>query len=118
MAQSRPPELPFPDAFRLSFKFSHILMGIAGLLFLLGVFTSFYQVPANSVGVVQRFGAYLDTTPPGLNFKIPFGVDEVTLVEIRRQLKLEFGYGTQGASNEFQYADDRYEQEMEKNMVT
>jgi membrane protease subunit HflK len=38
-------------------------------------------------------------------------------VEILRQQKLEFGFGTRGATNPYQYADSR-EQEGEKTMVT
>jgi membrane protease subunit HflK len=93
-------------------------MAVVGLFLLIGVFTAFYQVPASSVAVVQRFGKYLDTTNPGLNFKLPYGIDSVTLVETRRQLKLEFGYGTRDATNEYQYSEDFEDQEMEKNMVT
>jgi modulator of FtsH protease HflK len=118
MAQSRLPSLPFPGSFRPRISLRNIWIGLAGLLLLIGLFTSLYQVPANSVGVVQRFGKCLDTTPPGLNFKLPFGVDQVTLVEVLRQMKLEFGYGTRGATNEFQYSEDFHEQELEKNMVT
>ena len=83
---------------------------VGGLLW-----TSFYTVSADSVGVVQRFGKYLRTDEPGLRFKAPFGVDKVTLVPIRRQLKLEFGFSTPGASNPFQGSSDP---EMEKAMVT
>lgn len=97
---------------------SRILLGFVVLMGVIGVWSSFYQVPANSVAVVQRFGAFLTTTEPGLRFKLPFGIDEVTPVEIRRQLKLEFGYGTRGATNDYQYSEDRTEQEAEKNMVT
>ena len=77
--------------------------------------TSFYAVPADSVGIVQRFGKYLRTDDPGLRFKLPLGVDTVTRVAIRRQLKLEFGFSTPGASNPFQHSPDP---EMEKAMVT
>ena len=66
------------------------------LVLLVGAFTSFYTVSPESVAVVQRFGKYLATAEPGLHFKIPFGVDTATIVPIRRQLKLEFGFGTPG----------------------
>jgi membrane protease subunit HflK len=67
--------------------------------------------------VVQRFGGYLKTETPGLHFKLPWGIDQITLVEILRQQKLEFGFGTQGATNPYQYSDTR-DQEEEKTMVT
>lgn len=118
MAASRPPSLPFPTPANLKINPGRILLGVLALLLAIGLLSSFYQVPANSVAVVQRFGKYLDTTQPGLNFKLPFGVDKVSQVEIRRQLKLEFGYGTEGVSNEYQFNDDYTQQNLEKNMVT
>ncbi len=110
--------LPFPDPGNFRINPVKILFGILGLVVAIGLFSSFYQVPANSVAIVQRFGKYLDTTEPGLNFKLPFGIDEVTTVETRRQLKLEFGYGSRGALNEYQYNQDFDDMELEKNMVT
>ena len=85
------------------------------LVALIFVWTGIYTVPAESVGVVQRFGAYSKTVEAGLQFKIPYGVDAVTIVPVRRQLKMEFGFGTRGASNEFQ---ESQEPELEKAMVT
>ena len=61
-------------------------------------FSSYYTVSAESVGVVQRFGHYHEVVNPGLHFKIPFGVDSVTQLPIKRQLKEEFGFGTPGAT--------------------
>src|SRR5262245_16944617 len=79
------------------------------------LFTSFYTVPADSVAVVQRFGKYIRTEDPGLRFKFPFGIDRVNRVPMRRQLKLEFGFSTPGATNPFQGSQ---EPDMEKSMVT
>jgi len=110
--------LPFPDPGNFRVNPVKILFGILALIIAVGLFSSFYQVPANSVAIVQRFGKYLDTTEPGLHFKLPFGIDQVTTVETRRQLKLEFGYGTRGALNEYQYNQDFEDMELEKNMVT
>ena len=55
-------------------------------------------------GVVQRFGRFSEIAPRGLRFKLPFGIDRVTIVPVERQLKLEFGYGTAGATNYSQQA--------------
>ena len=93
----------------------YIVLAFWGILIVGCLTTSFYTVSADSVGVVQRFGKYLRTDEPGLRFKMPFGFDTVTLVAVRRQLKLEFGFGTPGASNPFQFSK---EPEMERSMVT
>lgn len=55
--------------------------------------TTFYTVGVDEVGVVQRFGKHVRTTQPGLNFKLPIGVEKVTKVKIRRIFKEEFGEG-------------------------
>ena len=92
-----------------------ILAGFWIIIVLVLLWTSIYTVPAESVGVVQRFGAYLKTVEPGLQYKIPYGVDSVTIVPVRRQLKMEFGFGTRGATNPYQMSK---EPDLEKAVVT
>ncbi len=65
------------------------------LFVVLGIYSSVYQVDTDAVGIVQRFGKYHKTTQPGLNFKIPFGIETVRLVPVRRILKEEFGFSSQ-----------------------
>src|SRR5438045_3147472 len=93
------------------------LIGIAALAFLalIVIWSSFYTVPAESEAVVLRFGRFLKIAEPGLNFKIPLGIDEYILVQTRRQLKLEFGFYTSGYTNPDQPAQQQVE---EKSMVT
>ena len=67
------------------------VIGIVGIILLT---TSFYQVGTDEEGVIQRFGKYTGTTQPGLHLKIPFGVDKVTKVPVRRVQKEEFGFRT------------------------
>ena len=89
---------------------------IIGVLLTALLWTSFYTVGAESEGVVQRFGKYLQTVEPGLHFKLPMGIDKVTVVPTRRQLKLEFGFVTPGyLTNPIQASQD---QDEEKSMVT
>ncbi|MBL8727623.1 MAG: FtsH protease activity modulator HflK [Planctomycetes bacterium] len=85
------------------------------LLIPIGLLTALYQVPAEGVGVVLRFGRYASTQEPGLHYKLPFGIDEVAIVQTRRQLKLEFGFQTPDATNPDQYGR---QPEREKSMVT
>lgn len=92
-----------------------VALGFWALLVLVLAWTAFYTVRTDSVGVVQRFGKYVRTDEPGLRFKFPYGIDRVSLVPTRRQLKLEFGFVTPGGSNPYQESDDP---EKEKSMVT
>ena len=85
------------------------------LLAVLG-FTSYYIVGPDSEGVVRRFGKFLKTVEPGLHFKLPYGIDAVTVAPTRRQLKLELGFGTPGyLTNPIQVGQDP---DAEKSMVT
>ena len=79
------------------------------------IYTSVYTVQAESQGVVLRFGRYIKTVEPGLRFKLPFGIDHVESVPVRRQLKQEFGFGTNGASNQTQFSN---QQDQERSIVT
>ncbi len=93
-----------------------VIIAVVGLLGL-GGFSSYYTIPAESVGVIQRFGHYHDVVEPGLHFRIPFGIDTVLEVPIRRQLKEEFGFGTPGATFSTQVSSAK-EWDLETTMVT
>lgn len=78
---------------------------------ILVVLTSWFQVGPESVGVVLRLGAYQREVPPGLHFKIPFGLEKVYIVETQRQLKEEFGFRTLQAGVNTRYSQSNFEQE-------
>jgi membrane protease subunit HflK len=63
------------------------------ILFVLAI-TSVYTVAQNEVGIVQMFGRYVRTTQPGLKFKLPFGIEKVTKVNVREYQTEEFGVAT------------------------
>ena len=100
------PNSPRLPSFPISLNARTIIAGLVGLLIVIGVLGCFYTVPTDSVAVVQRFGAYSTTAEPGLRFKLPWGIDVATNVAIKRQLKLEFGYITPGATNPYQSSDN------------
>jgi len=102
---------------QININLTVIRLAIIGILILVGVFTSFYTVSADAQAVVLRFGKPIKTTDPGLHFKLPYGIDRTLIVEVKRQLQQEFGFGTPGATNEWQFTDPS-EQELEKSMVT
>ncbi|MBW1781044.1 MAG: FtsH protease activity modulator HflK [Deltaproteobacteria bacterium] len=64
----------------------------------------FYTVAVDEVGVVQRFGKYVRTTQPGLNFKLPRGIEKVTKVKVKYVFKEEFGFRTLQAGVRTRYA--------------
>src|SRR6476620_11564350 len=78
------------------------LIACLGLVIMfLTLFLGFRSVPANSVGVKTRFGAYHDLVNPGLAYAIPY-IDEIHIVPTQRLLKLEFGFSTPNATNIYQ----------------
>jgi membrane protease subunit HflK len=66
-----------------------IIILIAALMF-----TSVFTVKQNEVGIVQLFGRYVRTVDPGLNFKLPLGIEKVTKVNVREIQTEEFGFST------------------------
>jgi membrane protease subunit HflK len=58
------------------------------------VATTFYTVKQDEVGIVQRFGRYIKTTQPGLNFKLPIGIEKVTKVNVKQIRTEEFGFSS------------------------
>jgi len=83
------------------------ILSIAALIaIVLFIYTAYYTVPSDSVGLVTRFGKYLKEEPAGLHFKVPWGADEVIIVPVERQLKQEFGFATRGATNASQTRPD------------
>lgn len=83
-----------------------LLWGALAVLVLVLLVSSFYQVGPEEVGVVQRFGAYVRQTQPGLHLKLPFGIERVTKVPVQRQLKEEFGFRTVQPGVRTEYADE------------
>jgi len=71
------------------------------------IWSAVYTIPSDSVAVVQRFGQYLKVVPPGLHVKLPFGIDGVSIVPVKRQLKQEFGFQTPGATDPYQSSTEQ-----------
>lgn len=85
--------------------------GVLALLVITFFFSLWFTVAPEEVGVVMRFGKYTRTVNPGLNFKLPFGIENVYKVPVERQLKLEFGFRTTTPGVRTQYAPVKYQEE-------
>jgi membrane protease subunit HflK len=57
-----------------------LVVAIVVILAIILVYTAVYRISPGHRGVVLRFGKYSHTAMPGINLKIPFGVDTVTKV--------------------------------------
>lgn len=95
----------FPDEFKkivetMRDKLHLILLGIGTLIALITIFSSFYTVQPSEEAVIVRFGKFLETTSPGLHFKLPFGIDQAIKVKTKLVLQEEFGFRTSDTSHE------------------
>jgi membrane protease subunit HflK len=66
---------------------------VAGVVILILLASSFYQISPEEIGLILRFGKFVRTTEPGLHIKIPY-VEKLEKVPVQRQLKMEFGFRT------------------------
>lgn len=81
---------------------------IIGFLILVGIVTSTKTVGPEEEGVVVQLGKYNRTTPPGLTFIIPFGIEKMHKIPVQRQLKQEFGFRTTAAAQRSEYTKSNY----------
>lgn len=82
------------------------------ILIVLGIgATSWFTIEPEAKGVVLRLGKYDRTVEPGLHFKLPFALDQVYKVPVKRQLKMEFGFRSSKPGVRTQYSDESFEQE-------
>ncbi len=109
MAKQDFPGMSFPQDFKgLRKNLGPIVIGV---LVLITIVTSIFTVGPEEVGVIVRFGKYERTVTSGLNFKMPYGIEEVYKIPVARQLKEEFGFRTIRAGVKTQYSQQKYEDE-------
>ena len=69
------------------------------LVALISLGTTVYIVDQAEVAVITRFGRYIGTRGPGLQFKLPFGIDRNYNVNVEGVRTQEFGLRTGRAAN-------------------
>lgn len=76
-----------------------LIVGVlAALALVLVVLTSFFVVDQTEQSVVLRFGKYNKTVGPGLQFKLPLGIDKNYNVPTQVVQTMTFGYRTHDTS--------------------
>jgi membrane protease subunit HflK len=96
-----------PDLERLMEEIRHLLRRLAGggsslanlgfalgavLVGLIWLATGIYRVEPDEQGLVLRFGAYVGSTPPGLNYHAPWPISTVLLLPVTRINRVEIGF--------------------------
>ena len=93
------------------FKFSGIFfVGIIIIAMVIGLSTVF-TIGRSEVGVIQRFGKYDRLAQPGLNFKMPAGIEKVTKVNVRQVETEEFGFKTYNDGGSYRSSAESSRQE-------
>jgi membrane protease subunit HflK len=80
---------------------------IIGFAILVLAYTCFYSIQPGELGVVQRFGRFVRMAEPGLNFKLPAGIEKVTKLKVQYIYTEEFGFRTVRAGVRTEYAPSR-----------
>ena len=93
------------------FQTKNIRWIVIGILIFIFLFSSFFTVRPEEVAVLLRFGKFSRTVDPGLNFKLPFGVETLIKVPVERQLKHEFGFRTAEAGIKTTYSPEDFKDE-------
>ena len=85
-----------------------IRRGVGIIVIFIVLASGLYSIGADETGVVQRFGKYVRQTEPGLHIKVPFGVETVKKVKVKKVFKEEFGFRTLKADIRTQYSAKRF----------
>ncbi len=62
------------------------------IAFVMWLLSGFYRVQPDEQGVVLRFGQWIKTTPPGLNYRWPTPIDSVLTPRVTRVNSLDVGF--------------------------
>jgi len=81
-------------------NYKYILAGIIGIILL---WSMFFQVRPEELGVITRFGKYARSENSGLHLKLPI-LERVYKVAVERQQKEEFGFRTTSTGIQSQYS--------------
>lgn len=85
------------EKFGPGFNLRKALISLGAIAFVgLGAITSIYTVEPSEEAVILRFGRYISTQPPGLHFKLPFGLEQAIKVKTKIILQEEFGFRSKG----------------------
>jgi len=102
-----------------------IILVIGGIVAIILLATSVFIVDQTEEAVITRFGKYNTTKGPGLQFKLPFGIDKNYTVNVKTVQTQEFGFRTvssgrsQAYNNQMSYPISQYaSQTSESTMLT
>ena len=87
-----------------------VILAVLALVVLIAGSTCWYTVDDKQQAVVTTFGKVTEVTDAGVHFKLPFGIQQVEMVDVNVYQKIELGYTSDG--------NDYYVNESESTMIT
>jgi len=82
-----------------------IIFGLI-LLIVVWAFSGLYRVLPDEQGVVLRFGKFVTTTQPGLNYHIPYPVETVLTPKVTKVNRIDIGFRSASDSGRSSGVDD------------
>ena len=94
-----------------SFGRKPIIFGLI-LLIVVWAFSGLYRVLPDEQGVVLRFGKFVSTTQPGLNYHIPYPVETVLTPKVTKVNRIDIGFRSASDSGRTSGIDDVSEESL------
>jgi len=69
-----------------------LILLVLGVLIGLWLLTGFYRVNADEQGVVLRFGKFVETTQPGLNYHLPYPIESAVTPKTEAVNRINVGF--------------------------
>jgi len=88
-----------------------IIFGLI-LLIVVWAFSGLYRVLPDEQGVVLRFGKFVSTTQPGLNYHIPYPVETVLTPKVTKVNRIDVGFRSASDSGRTSGIDDVSEESL------
>ena len=88
-----------------------IIFGLI-LLIALWAFSGLYRVLPDEQGVVLRFGKFVSTTQPGLNYHIPYPIETVLTPKVTKVNRIDVGFRSASDSGRTSGIDDVSEESL------
>jgi len=88
-----------------------IILGLI-LLIVIWAFSGLYRVLPDEQGVVLRFGKFVTTTQPGLNYHIPYPVETVLTPKVTKVNRIDVGFRSASDSGRTSGIDDVSEESL------
>ena len=75
-------------------------------------FSGLYRVLPDEQGVVLRFGKFVSTTQPGLNYHIPYPIETVLTPKVTKVNRIDIGFRSASDSGRTSGVDDVSEESL------